>query len=129
MTLQEDPAANKRILVADDDPAIGHSIKMLLEDEGYVVETTADGETVRAIKDNLPHLILLDIWMSGMDGRDVAMHLKTQPATTGIPIIMISANRDIKKIATDYGADDFLAKPFDIDDLLKKIAFHLAASD
>jgi CheY-like chemotaxis protein len=51
----------KRILVADDDPAILDSVKMLLEDEGYDVDTTANGETVRKLKTNLPDLLILDI--------------------------------------------------------------------
>jgi CheY-like chemotaxis protein len=59
--------------------------------------------------------------MSGEDGRDICKKLKQDPLTKNIPVIMISASRDIKESAMEAGADDFLAKPFEMDDLLKKI--------
>jgi DNA-binding response OmpR family regulator len=59
--------------------------------------------------------------MSGFDGRDICRELKQRKNTRGIPIIMISASRDIERSAYEAGADDFLAKPFEIDDLLGKI--------
>ncbi|MEO6508980.1 MAG: response regulator transcription factor [Patescibacteria group bacterium] len=111
----------KRILVADDDPAIVDSIKYMLEDEGYEVETTVDGETVGKMFEDQPDLLLLDIWMSGQDGRDICRALKAQETTKHIPIIMISANKDTEKIAKEAGANDFVGKPFDIEDLLNKI--------
>lgn len=116
---------NKTILVADDDPAILHAVKMLLEDEGYTVVTTDGDKTAREVKRHLPDLILLDIWMSGMDGRDICKQLKAYESTKHIPIIMISARQDTEKIAKESGADDFLAKPFDIFNLLKKIEQYL----
>src|ERR1039458_7018872 len=112
---------NKKIIVADDDPAILHSIKMLLEDEGYRVETAVGDKTAQSVKEHLPDLLLLDIWMSGMDGRDICKHLKSQASTKHIPIIMISAQLDTEKIAKEAGADDFVTKPFDIFKLLEKI--------
>ena len=113
---------SKKILIADDDPAILDSMQELLEDEGYIVETAADGRTVEEVEDELPDLILLDIWMSGIDGRDIARKLKSQEATRHIPIVMFSANKDTEKIARESGAEDFLAKPFEIDELLDKVA-------
>ncbi len=59
---------SKKIMVADDDPAIVEALEMLLTDEGYQVETTNNGRTVHDINSELPDLILLDIWMSGEDG-------------------------------------------------------------
>jgi DNA-binding response OmpR family regulator len=111
----------QRILVADDDPAIVDSIQYLLEDEGYEVDTTVDGATVGKMFETQPNLLLLDIWMSGQDGRDICKALKAQDTTKHIPIIMISANKDTEQIARESGANDFLGKPFDIDDLLEKI--------
>jgi CheY-like chemotaxis protein len=115
----------KRILIADDDPAICDAVSMILEEEGYVVSTTFNGETVLKMKRDLPDLLLLDIWMSGVDGRDVARKLKSEHQTKGIPIIMISASRDIEKSAKESGANDFLAKPFKLDDLLNKVAQYI----
>ncbi|MGH7203186.1 MAG: response regulator [Candidatus Levyibacteriota bacterium] len=118
-------STKKKIMVADDDPAILDAIKLMLETVGYEVDTTVNGETVRKMVDNLPDLLLLDIWMSGQDGRNICRHLKSKKKTQHIPIIMISANKDTEKIAKEAGADDFLAKPFEMDDLLNKIATHL----
>lgn len=111
---------NKKIMIADDDPGIVDAVEMLLEFEGYDVATTVSGSTVLQL-DQLPDLLLLDIWMSGEDGRDICKQLKAQDTTSSLPIIMISASRDIKSSAMEAGADDFLAKPFEMDELLKKI--------
>ncbi len=111
----------KKILVADDDPAILDAVKIILEDEGYEVDTTVDGETVVKMFEDQPDLLLLDIWMSGQDGRDICKALKAQQTTKHIPIIMVSANRDTEDIAREAGANDFLGKPFDIDKLLEKV--------
>ncbi|HSX40386.1 MAG TPA: response regulator [Candidatus Saccharimonadales bacterium] len=109
----------KKILVADDDPAIVDAIQMILEDEGFDVETTVNGETVGKMNKRHPDLLLLDIWMSGQDGREIAKRLKHEKKTKNIPIILISATKDIEKSAKEAGADNFLAKPFEIQDLLK----------
>jgi len=85
------------------------------------VTSTVDGSTVLDMKDELPDLLLLDIWMSGEDGRDICKKLKHTDATKNIPVIMISASRDIKESALESGADDFLAKPFEMNELLEKI--------
>lgn len=118
----------KKILVADDDPAILDAIQIILEDEGYDVLTTVDGETVAVMFEEQPDLLLLDIWMSGQDGRDICRALKSQASTDKIPIIMISANRETETIAKAAGADDFIAKPFEMEDLLAKVARHLSAA-
>lgn len=110
-----------KILVADDDPAIVESTAMILEEFGYDVDTTVDGQTIYKMEKDFPDLLLLDIWMSGQDGREICKYLKNSVITKHIPIIMISASRDIAKSATCSGADDFLAKPFDMNDLIHKI--------
>jgi len=112
---------HKKIMIADDDPGIVDAVEMLLEFEGYQVTSTVDGSTVLDMKDELPDLLLLDIWMSGEDGRDICKKLKHTDATKNIPVIMISASRDIKESALESGADDFLAKPFEMNELLEKI--------
>ncbi|TWR23792.1 response regulator transcription factor [Mucilaginibacter achroorhodeus] len=111
----------KRIMIADDDPGIVDAVQMLLEFEGYEVSSTVDGSTVLNIREELPDLFLLDIWMSGDDGRDICRKLKSLPSTKNIPVIMISASKDIEQSALDAGADDFIAKPFEMDNLLYKI--------
>jgi len=111
----------KKVLVADDDPAILDAISMILEDAGYHVETTADGEATKMMHRNPPDLLLLDIWMSGQDGREICKYLKSQRQTRQIPIVMISASKDADQMAKKAGADDFIAKPFDMDDLLERV--------
>jgi DNA-binding response OmpR family regulator len=111
----------KKIMIADDDPGIVDAVEMILEFEGYEVTSTVDGTTVLDMSNELPDLLLLDIWMSGEDGRDICKKLKSMDITKNIPVIMISASRDIKQSAIDAGADDFLAKPFEMAELLKKI--------
>jgi DNA-binding response OmpR family regulator len=113
---------NKKVLVADDDPSILESLSLMLEDAGYKVTTISNGKEIENIDKNLPNLFLLDIWMNGMNGNDVCKKLKSQPSTQNIPIILISAHKDIEKITKECGAQDFIVKPFDMDDLLDKFA-------
>lgn len=115
----------KSILVADDNPAILDALKIMLKEEGYEVATTEDGAVAKYMKEPLPDLLLLDIWMSGIDGRDICKHLKSVAETKHIPVIMISATKGIEKIAKDAGADDFISKPFQMDYLLEVVASHL----
>ena len=108
-------------MIADDDPGIVDAIEMVLEFEGYQVSSTIDGSTILDMKRELPDLLLLDIWMSGEDGRAICKKLKESELTKNIPVIIVSASKDIKESALAAGADDFLAKPFEIKDLLNKI--------
>jgi CheY-like chemotaxis protein len=117
----------KRILVVDDDPAILLFLRAMLEDEGYTVVTTDKGEYVEGLHDGgLPHFIILDMLLSGKDGREIARHIKSREETKHIPILMISAHPLAEQEALAAGADDFLAKPFEMDDLLAKVAKYLA---
>jgi DNA-binding response OmpR family regulator len=116
---------NKKILIADDDPAIVESLEMLLSDEGYDVTTTVNGQTVREVIGELPDLIILDIWMSGEDGRHICKLLKTQLHTKEIPVIMISANRDAETLAHEAGANSFISKPFEAEHLLREVDLQL----
>lgn len=111
----------KKILVADDDPAIVESMRLILEEFGYEVESTVDGQTIYKMKKNFPDLLLLDIWMSGQDGRKICKYLKKEDMTKSIPVIMISASRDIRQSTLEAGADDFIPKPFDMHMLLEKV--------
>jgi DNA-binding response OmpR family regulator len=116
---------SKKILVADDDPGILEAIQLVLEDEGYEVVTTVDGETIYQMEKEYPDLLLLDIWMSGQDGSDICKFLKSRETTKDIPIIMISANKDTEEIAKKAGADDFITKPFEIEELINKVAKYI----
>ncbi len=114
----------KRILVVDDDPDILDALQMLLEFAGYEVKTTEKGEYAENLRDTnggLPHLIILDVLLSGKDGRLICQKLKSQLDTKHIPIIMVSAHPNAKHSVAAVGADGFLAKPFDVDELLEMV--------
>lgn len=111
----------KKIFIADDDEAIVDATSLMLEMEGYEVSHTLNGAAVHAALLQRPDLLVLDIWMSGIDGRDVCRQVKADPATGDVPVLMISASREIRESALASGADDFLAKPFDMYELLHKI--------
>jgi CheY-like chemotaxis protein len=111
-----------RILVVDDDPDILDALKVMLEDEGFSVETANNGHVLQVLDGtNLPSLIVLDVLLSGMDGRELAEQLRKKPDTKDIPIVMISANPGAAHDCVKRGANEFLAKPFEINDLLSVI--------
>lgn len=111
--------SNKIILVADDDPGILEVINIILSDRGYQVITVDNPTAIsKTIEKNHPNLILMDLWMSGMDGHEVTKILKEKSSSRHLPVIIISALSEGKKIAMDAGANGFLAKPFEIEDLL-----------
>jgi two-component system alkaline phosphatase synthesis response regulator PhoP len=115
----------KKILLADDDEGIVDALSIILEVNGYEVEATLDGSKVTGMLDQTPDLIILDTWMSGIDGRDVCKDIKTNPSTREIPVLMISASHDIRESALNAGADQFMEKPFEMQHLLKTVA-HLS---
>ena len=114
----------KQILVVDDDPDILDAISLTLEDQGYHIRTSEKGETAENLitEKNLPDLLILDVLLSGKDGRDIARKLKSSEKTQTIPIVMISAHPSAHITAMQAGADVFLPKPFEIDDLLDTVS-------
>ncbi|MEP6950461.1 MAG: response regulator [Ginsengibacter sp.] len=115
-----------RILVVDDDIDILSVMEILLKMKGFDVEVTAKGEnTFQKIETFKPDIILLDVLISGQDGRTICRKLKTDIETSRIPVIMFSAHPGAATTVAEYGADDFIAKPFDVANLLQKINFRL----
>lgn len=120
--MQRRPGQKKQILVIDDDLDILDFLHELLEMEGYAVAVSSRGNTLEELEEEqLPDLVLLDVFLSGKDGRDMVKHLKTQEETRQIPVIMFSAYPSSEAAARAVGADDFLAKPFNVDMLLEKV--------
>src|SRR5437868_10195645 len=116
----------KKILVVDDESDILEFLKVILEEEGYAVVTSLKGEYLEQLHNGgLPDLILVDVLLSGKDGREIVKHLKSQEETKHIPVIMFSAHPSAEETARKAGAEDFLAKPFDMGVLLAKIAQYL----
>jgi CheY-like chemotaxis protein len=107
------------ILVVDDEATILDMIAELLVYEGFHVVTTNQGSVALArAKIDPPALILLDLMMPGMSGWQVIAALKASPQTRAIPIVVLSARRDLPETVKELGIVNFLAKPFDIDELL-----------
>lgn len=116
-----DNQQQKTILIADDDRAILESSQLLLEMNNYRVITSTGNDVISLIKKYSPLVVLLDIWMGHIDGRDVCMQIRSDLTINKTPIIMVSASNDIQSTYLEDGANDYLEKPFDIDELLKKI--------
>ncbi len=115
----------KKILVVDDDEGILDAVSLILQDEGYAVETVTKGsETFKKISAVHPDVIILDVLMSGTDGRDICRKIKADHQMKGIPVIMMSAHPAANQGAVDCGADGFVAKPFEINELLDEIKRH-----
>lgn len=115
-TTAPETTAPATILIVDDESQNRRLLQVLLGHEGYVTHAAGSGEEALAtIADDPPDLILLDVMMPGLDGRQVARALKADPATSNIPIIMVTAqtDRDARLAALDAGAEDFLSKPVD----------------
>ena len=111
-----------KILVVDDDLHILVVMEILLSMKGFEVDVTAKWEnTFDKIETFKPDLILLDVLISGNDGRTLCKQLKSKSDTKHIPIIMFSAHPSAAATINEYGADDFIAKPFDVNDLLAKV--------
>jgi len=119
-------SGSKKILVVDDEPDILEFLSVILEEEGYAVITSDKGEFLEQLHNGgLPDLILVDVLLSGKDGREIVKYLKRQEETKHIPVIMFSAHPSAEQTAREAGAEDFVAKPFEIDLLLTKIATYL----
>ena len=115
-------AKDKKVLIVDDDTDILESLKYTFEILGFIPRATGKGEEVSVlISEFNPDIILLDVLLSGIDGRNICKELKTNDKTKHIPIVMISAHPDAEKSTIEAGADAFLAKPFEVDELMEQV--------
>ncbi len=112
-----------KILILDDDQDLLSVIKSLLRKKGFEVFTFVDWHKAwENIKKNRPNIILLDVFLKGFDGLDVCKKLKSTFSTRNIPVMMFSSFPNIAETAIyEYGADEFLAKPFELNDMVRKI--------
>jgi CheY-like chemotaxis protein len=113
---------NKRILVVDDSASFRTLMVHVLDFMGYQVATAGNGEeALPKIEAFEPHLVLMDVEMPLLNGYEACRLIRENPATAGLPVLLVSANRYARDGAFTAGADDFLAKPFSLDDLVAKI--------
>jgi len=132
MTMNKSSLADtpdQTILIVDDNPLNLSVVVDHLEDHGYRVSVAQDGgEALKRAALVLPDLILLDVMMPGIDGFETCRRLKADPATSAIPVIFMTALADIhdKVAAFAAGGVDYVGKPFQIEELLARVATHLA---
>jgi len=122
-----------RILVVDDEPAIRLLVQRALQHEGYQVEVAADGEeALDKVRAQPPDLLLLDAMLPRLHGFEVARRVRSDPATRGVPIVIMTAVYRGWRFAQDareaYGAEDYIEKPFRVDDLLRRLGLVLQAT-
>ena len=119
-----------RVLLVDDDRAIRESLARALDLEGYEVLTAADGaEALRITREQHPDVLVLDVMMPSVDGLTVCQVLRFEEDRT--PILMLTARTETtdRVAGLDAGADDYLSKPFDLDELLARLRALLRRSD
>ncbi len=113
------------VLVVDDDPSICDLIKSALETNGFKADICEDEDDLKIALGSGKHydIILMDASMPGLDGISLCRHIKQNPLTSAIPIVIVSAYDDDKTRhdAALFGADDFIAKPFEVKALIEKI--------
>ena len=114
------------ILVLDDDPDICIMIKMVLDYYGYdAMDAENEENATKIISSNHVDLLIMDMLLSGVDGTDICRRLKKDKETSSIPILMFSAHPTAKETCLAAGADDFISKPFEMNDMMDKISFFL----
>ncbi len=116
-----------KILVVDDNDDILSVVQLILKSNGFEVTATSNGEeAITMIEDYKPDLVLLDIYLGGVDGREICKSLKSNELTSHIPVIMFSAHGNKQDVFDKCNAQDFIGKPFEIKDLVGKIKYQLA---
>lgn len=118
------PMAKKKILIADDEFYVRDIVKGALEEDYSVLEASDGEEAVNIARNHKPCLIFMDILLPKLDGVSACYLLKSDANTRAIPVIMISGRTDSldQEYTKAIGADDYLTKPFDVQDLLGKIS-------
>ena len=111
-----------KVLIIDDDPDVRTVMNILMKKNGYEVETASRKEEVfERLQHFHPSVILLDVLLSGADGREICREIKSDEKTKHIPVVMFSAHPGAGENFENYGADDFIQKPIDTELLLEKL--------
>ncbi len=118
------------ILVVEDDFDIANILNIYFDGQGYAVDVAATGaEALAKVKEERPHLIMLDIMLPDMDGYTICQDLRSSPRTSHIPIIFLTQKdeRSDRISGLEMGADDYITKPFDIEELKLRVQNALRA--
>ena len=120
-----------KILIVEDDETLAKMYQKKLEYEGFLVQTAFSGEDgLKAVSEDKPDLILLDIMMPGIDGFAVIKKLKADDKSKDIPIIILTASgaKDLERKCMALGVEEIIQKPYESSYLLERIAFYLGES-
>ena len=118
---------NRKVFVFDDNTDILELCTIILEDAGYDIKTSSTSNNIiDQVMAYTPDIIFMDNWLPDVGGIDATRALKAHAQLKNIPVIYFSANNDVKSLADQAGADGYLSKPFDIEELEKIICKHLA---
>ena len=118
----------KKILIVDDEQDIVESLKFVLETSGYTCYTAFNGEDgLKLAKELVPDLIILDVMMPKINGYKISRLLKYDAKYKNIPILMVTARsqEEDKLIGEETGADEYITKPFELDEVVKKVEQYL----
>ena len=115
----------RKVLVIEDEPIIAEMMSILLEVEGFNVISSSDTAFARKKLANKDvNLVMLDLKLKGEDGRSMCAYIKGHADLKHIPVILVSANSDLEEITKQCGADDHIAKPFELDYFMNKVKYH-----
>jgi two-component system alkaline phosphatase synthesis response regulator PhoP len=116
----------KKILVVDDEPDTVAIVKIVLEEEGYMVSTLPDPtEFKTVVRESKADLVLLDLNIAGFDGKIICEYIKGHDDLKNIPIIFMSANDNVKEVKEACGAEDVIPKPFDLTRLVDTVKSYI----
>lgn len=119
-------ATPKKVFIFDDNIEILELCTIILEDAGYEIKTSStSNDIVEQVIAYTPDLIFMDNWLPDVGGIDATRKLKSHEGLKHIPVIYFSANNDVKSLAEQAGADGYLSKPFDIEELEKIVSKHV----
>ena len=122
----------KKILIVDDEQDIVESLKFVLETEGYECYSAFNGEDgLKSAKEIIPDLIILDIMMPKINGYKISRLLKFDNKYKDIPILMVTARSqdEDKLIGEETGVDEYITKPFELDEIVKKVEEYIGKAD
>lgn len=118
--------SKKKILIFDDDTTILEVITIIFEENGYQVEISETSHDIlEKVEQYKPDVILMDNWIPKIGGVEATKLLKNHEEFKNIPVIYVTANNDIVALAEEAQADDYVAKPFNLEDLEDKVAKYL----
>jgi DNA-binding response OmpR family regulator len=116
--------SSPRILIADDEPALMRLLEFVLGRRGFIIQGVTNGNAaVEVLKAESPDLVILDVMMPGLDGYEVLTFIRETPRLEGLPVVMLTARAQLDDIqrGLTLGADAYLAKPFDPEELLSVV--------